>query len=149
MTRLQAIRWFCGFCCGEKITIARDRMENNFGMSWIDDKPRLHLPTDLDYKKDTRDYIFRKDFVERCPAARGFSNMTIALLHECGHWATRSVMDSLEYNKVVAKTFTQEMYVKIPWEHLATEWAICWLASPLNRKIAKFFEQEYFGYGKE
>lgn len=125
------------------------RMTNNFGMSWLDDKPRLHLPTDLNYKRDSRDYAFRKDFTERCPQARGFSNITLSLLHECGHWATRSVMNHLEYDKAVSKVFTQDEYMKIPWEHLATEWAICWLASSFNRKVAKEFEKDYFGYGKD
>ena len=149
MTKLQAIRWFCNYCCGQKIIITRMRMTDNFGMSWLDDEPRLHLPKDLNYKKDDRDYAFRQDFINRCPSARGFSNITLSLLHECGHWATRSVMNHLEYDKAVAKAFTQDEYMKIPWEHLATEWAICWLASSFNRKMAKEFEKDYFGYRKE
>ena len=122
-------------------------MMNNFGMSWIEDEePRLHLPKDLNYKRDKRDYAFRRDFINRCPSARGFSNITLSLLHECGHWATRSVMNQWEYDKAVKRVCTQEEYMAIPWEHLATEWASCWLASPWNRKIAKNFEKEYFGY---
>ena len=149
MTKLQAIRWFCNYCCGQKIIITQMRMNDNFGMSWINDKPRLHLPTDLNYKRDSRDYDFRKDFVERCPQAQGFSNITLSLLHECGHWATRSVMSGWEYDKAVARVRSQKEYMKIPWEHLATEWAICWLASSFNRKMAKEFEKDYFGQRKE
>lgn len=149
MTKLRAIRWFCAYCCGQKIIITRMRMTDNFGMSWLNDEPRLHLPKDLNYQRDDRDYAFRKDFINRCPSARGFSNITLSLLHECGHWATRSVMNHLEYDKAVSKVFTQDEYMKIPWEHLATEWAICWLASSFNRKIAKEFEKDYFGYRKE
>ena len=60
-----------------------------------------------------------------------------------------SIMDIVEYKKMHQKVHSQEEYMEIPWEHLATEWAICWLYSPVNRKIAKAFEKDYFGYGKE
>ena len=70
-------------------------------------------------------------------------------MHECGHWATRSVMSGWEYDKAVAQVHSQKEYMKIPWEHLATEWAICWLASSFNRKMAKKFEKDYFEYRKE
>jgi hypothetical protein len=150
MTKLQAIRHFTTFVLSEKVTIARDRFAgSNFGMGILSSNPRLKLPDSLDYPPDECDRAFRKDFIERCPLARGFSSITLTLLHECGHWATRSIMDWSEYNKMHKKIHSQEEYMKIPWEHLATEWAICWLYSPINRKIAKEFEKDYFGYGKE
>lgn len=150
MTKLQAIRAFMNFVLEEKVTIAKDKFENyNFGMDVINPTPRVKLPCNLDFPPDECDKAFRKDFVERCPLAKGFSSITLTLLHECGHWATRSIMDMFEYEKLHKKVHSQEEYMKIPWEHLATEWAICWLYSPVNRKIAKEFEKDYFGYGKE
>lgn len=146
MTKLQAIRHFTTFVLSEKVTIARDRfMGSNFGMGILSSSPRLKLPDSLDYPPDECDKAFRKNFVERCPLARGFSSITLTLLHECGHWATRSIIDIVEYEKWHERAESQEEYMKIPWEHLATEWAICWLHSPANRKAAKAFEREYFG----
>lgn len=146
MTKLQAIRHFTTFVLSEKVIIARDRfMDSNFGMGIMTESPRLKLPASLDYQPDECDKAFRKDFVERCPLARGFSSITLTLLHECGHWATRSIFDIVEYEKWDERAESQEEYMKIPWEHLATEWAICWLHSPANRKVAKAFERAYFG----
>lgn len=146
MTKLQAIRHFTTFVLSEKVTIARDRfMGSNFGMCILSSNPRLKLPDSLDYPLDEYDKAFRKNFVERCPLARGFSSITLTLLHECGHWATRSIIDIVEYEKWNKRVTSQEEYMEIPWEHLATEWAICWLHSPANRKAAKAFEKAYFG----
>ena len=150
MTKLQAIRKFMEFVLEEKIVIARDRFEeNNYGMDIVNPIPRVKLPKSFDSTPDEVDKAFRKNFIERCPLAQGFSSITLTLLHECGHWATRSVMDMIEYDKMHWQAYTQEQYMAIPWEHLATDWAICWLYSPVNRKIAKAFEKDYFGYGKE
>jgi hypothetical protein len=134
----------------EKVIIARDKFDNyNFGMDTVNPTPRVKLPQDLNAVPDECDKIFRKNFVSRCPLAQGFSSITLTLLHECGHWTTRSVLDMIEYDKMHRKVHSQEEYMEIPWEHLATEWAICWLHSPVNRRIAKEFEKNYFGYGKE
>lgn len=146
MTKLQAIRHFTAFVLSEKVTIARERFAgSNFGMGIFDSNPRLKLPYSLDFTPDESDKAFRRDFVKRCPLARGFSSITLTLLHECGHWATRSIIDIVEYAKWRDRAESQEEYMKIPWEHLATEWAICWLHSPANRKAAKAFEKAYFG----
>ena len=40
-----------------------------------------------------------------------------------------------------------EKYMAIPYEMLATCWAICWLMDPDNRKEAKNFEKNFFGRG--
>lgn len=147
MTKLQAIRNFTTMVLGEPTAIARDKFEStNFAMDVVNSSPRLKLPKTLEFKSDKSDKAFRKDFISRCPSAQGFSNITLTLLHECGHWATRSVIDIVEYDKMTTIAYTQEMYMAIPWEILATQWAICWLLCPANRKIAKNFEREYFGY---
>lgn len=149
MTQLQAIRWFMKSVLCEPITIAKNKLsDNNFGMDIFNSTPRLVLPYNLNCKSDEVDKMFRRNFISRCPLAQGFSNITIVLLHECGHWATRSIMDIGTYNKMKNNVSNMEEYMKIPWEHLATEWAICWLSSPVNRKYAKMFERKYFGYGE-
>ena len=150
MTKLQAIRWFMQQVLSEPTTIAKNRFQEfNFGMDIINPTPRLVLPSNLDSKPDEVDRIFRKDFVTRCPLAKGFSNITITLLHECGHWETRSIMDIITYDKMKNEARGMKEYIAIPWEHLATEWALCWLSSPYNRKCAKQFERKYFGYGHD
>lgn len=147
MTKLQVIRAFTSFVLAEKVIIARDRFDDtNFAMDIANPQPRLKLPKNLNFKYDIVDKQFRKNFVERCPLAQGFSNIILTLLHECGHWETRSVLNIVEYDKMASKAYTMEMYMAIPWEHLATDWAICWLNCPANRKIAKQFEKLYFGH---
>lgn len=147
MTKLQAIRDFCSFVCEDKVTIAKDRYPfNNWGMNIGEKHPRLKLPKHIPCDIEEVDKIFRKDFVNRCKMAQGFSHVTLTLLHECGHWATRSVINIAEYCRLRAKVNSEEEYLAIPWERLATEWAICWLNSPANRKVAKQFEKNYFNY---
>lgn len=147
MTKLQAIRNFCSYVCEQKVTIARDKYSNsNWGMYPFEKNPRLKIPQNLTCKSDSYDKMFRANFIERCPLAQGFSNITLVLLHECGHWATRSILDIIEYDKMNKKASTMNEYMAIPWEHLATEWAICWLYSPVNRQSAKQFEKNYFNY---
>ena len=148
MTKLQAIRQFTSDVLGEPVTIARDKFRcSNYAMDITNPTPRIKLPIVLGLKPDEDDKLFRKDFTTRCPIAHGFSHITLTLLHECGHWATRSVMNIIEYEKMRDKAETMEEYMAIPWEHLATEWAICWLHCPANRKIAKEFERNYFENG--
>lgn len=146
MTKLQAIRNFMDYATESYVTIARDRCEDgNWAMDISNSNPRLKIPADLNRKQDESDKAFRRNFIERCPLAQGFSSVTLTLLHECGHWATRSVMNIIAYDEEVAKAYTQEAYMDNPWETLATQWAICWLLCPENRKRAKKFEKEYFG----
>ena len=125
MTKLQAIREFMTFVLGEKTTIARDKFsDNNSAMDITSNTPRIKLPKNLNYKPDIFDKLFRKNFVEHCPIARGFANITITLLHECGHWMTRSNLNIIEYDKMRDKAYTMQMYMAIPWEMLATQWAM-------------------------
>ena len=150
MTKLQAIRWFTSIICEERVVFTRAKFEGtNFGMVIGDKQPRLKLPKDLNCPYDIGDKLFRKSFTDRYPMTKGFSTITLTLLHECGHWYTRSVVNPLTYMKMVGQAITNEEYFNIPYERLATDWAICWLSNPLNRKIAKQFEENYFGYGKE
>ena len=147
MTKLQAIRWFSNFASCDNIIITKEKYEGtNFAMGIGDKHPRLKLPKDLNAPYDLGDKLFRKNFVERCPMAKGFSTVTLALLHECGHWHTRFILNMTVYTKMVENVESYEAYFDIPYERIATEWAICWLSDPFNRKMAKIFEKQYFGY---
>lgn len=150
ITKRYAVRLFVNTVLGQQIIIPREKYEgNNMGMGIWDKKPRLKLPNTLDRKLDAIDKEFRKDFVNRCPLARGFSTMTLALLHECGHWKTRDVCNMIVYGQQVEKVTNQHDYMLIPYEHLATDWAIAWLQNPDNRRLAKFFERLFFQYGND
>ncbi len=142
MTKLQAIREFADFLAEGHTTIARDRCEDgNWTMDLSNATPRLQIPKDLTYRDDN-DKAFRKDFTTRCPLAKGFSDITLTILHEFGHWYNRNVMNMVVYDAMIQ---SEENYFANPYEVLATQWAICWLLCPTNRKIAKDFEKKYFG----
>jgi len=101
---------------------------------------------------------FREHFVMEFPSARGFSHITLSLLHELGHHATAEDMLNLEnydrakiieyLEKSLPKHYINYAYFLLPDETLATNWAIEWLKDPNNRKIAKAFEKKLFKYFK-
>lgn len=145
MTQLTAIRNFVELVTGVRPVIPRKR--DDWAVESEEDIMRLSVPADLFAKKDT-DHIFRADFVARCPLARGFADVTISILHECGHFATRDNFNGTVYAEQVAKAGSdQYAYQLIPYEMLATCWAICWLMDPDHRKQAKAFERDFFGRG--
>ena len=147
MTQLQAVRWFAKMVARNNVVIARQRLNNNWGMdmSTCQTIPRLSIPKIFN-ENDDKDKLFRKNFVNRCKLAKGFSNTTLAILHEIGHWETRSAFDILSYDRYASHVSSMEEYMENPYERLATEWAICWLQNPLNRSIAKEFERRFFGF---
>ncbi len=136
MTKVQAIRNFATIIAHERVTIARERDE--WSMSMAEPHPRLILPKDLN-QNEPEDKMFRADFIRRYPSARGFSNVTISILHELGHHFNREVY--LNATKLAGDTM--EEHLTLPHEVVATEWAINWLKDPINRKTAKAFEREY------
>ena len=137
MGKITAIRNFASLVAGEYVTICRVR--DDWAMNMSTPHPRLVLPANPD-KRDEGDRLFRKDFVARCPMARGFADVTLSILHEIGHHFNReayifSTVDEDDY----------ESHFDIPYEIVATDWAIEWLQDPEHRKQAKAFEKEYFG----
>jgi len=150
ITKRYAVRIFANTVLGQQIVIAREKFEgSNMAMGIWDKSPRLKLPAQLDHKHDEMDKEFRKDFVSRCPLAQGFATITLSILHECGHWQTRDVCNVFVYHQQVEKVNNQKDYMMIPYEHLATDWAIAWLQNPDNRRLAKFFERLFFHYGND
>lgn len=109
--------------------------------------------------KDPENRLFNRDFYTRCPASRGFADITLSLLHELGHNET---LDDLpeDYDRVkeLAKVYVEckgnvgkcvAKYLTLPDEWLATQWAVDWLKNPENRKAAKRFERKFFKAWRE
>ena len=105
-----------------------------------------------------RDY-FTTNFRNRCTLAKGFAGVTLALLHELGHFETniechdnypdwdRTVADKNIREKYAATNnlkAANDEYFTWPDENLATEWAMHWLQDAEHRKIAKDFEKKFF-----
>ena len=107
----------------------------------------------VDYNDDEAGRYFRQDFINRCPFARGFADVTLSVLHEIGHRMTDDLIpkdydrERAEINCFLAAESLKEAnkyYFALPDETLATNWAINWLQNPENRKIAKAFEKKFF-----
>lgn len=101
--------------------------------------------------KQTRETY--KNFIERFPSGRGFATITLILLHEIGHaYHPRSSFENYDKEKAMEEIYEiantqverQKLYMKLPDEYAATEWAIDWLKDPEHRKIAKRFEKQFF-----
>jgi len=105
------------------------------------------------FDKDKGGKLFRKDFVSRSSCARGFSTITLSLLHEIGHFMTEDDIDDdydrIEVLKELHKKYKtleaiNNAYFNLPDESMATDWAIGWLNNGDNRKVAKKFEKKFF-----
>lgn len=141
MSQLQAIRRFADLVAGEHVIISRSA--EGWGSGMFDQHMRVDIPFDLS-EEDENDRLFREDFVNRCPLAQEFSDITLSLLHEIGHQFHREEyisFDAKKYNSV-----TGAEHFKLYPEVVATDWAIEWLQNPEHRKQAKAFEKEFFGY---
>lgn len=105
-----------------------------------------------DYKNDFGGQCFRKDFVKRCPMARGFSDVTLSLLHEIGHTMTKDALpkgynrekECAKVDEIKEKFAHTFAYFRMTDEVMATDWAIAWLADAENRKTAKQFEKKFW-----
>ena len=136
MNKVALIRNFASDVAHTHVTIARERDE--WGMSLEDVKhPRMILPKDLS-ANDEGDKAFRKDFISRCPLAKGFSNVTLSILHEVGHYFYPC--EYLTTDPQLYDAATGDDHFKLPCEIVATNWAIEWLQNPMHRQMAKAFE---------
>lgn len=136
MTKIQAIRQFASTVANEPVAIARDE---EWAIYLNHPYPYISVPKNLSIK-DNGDKAFRRDFVSRCPMAQGFADVTLSILHEIGHHFNRDSFDESEYEGE-----EEETHFSLPCEIIATNWAIEWLQSKENRRVAKAFEKEYFG----
>lgn len=94
---------------------------------------------------------------EQFPELKEFANITLALLHELGHVATRNETFYDEDGEIFDRDFSMMMlgmfpdpifasfaYYEMPDEKAATMWAINWLNDTEHQKIAKEFEKKFF-----
>lgn len=100
--------------------------------------------------------IFRAYWTAKSPILKGFSDITISLLHELGHLETteeirpnfsiKKRMEVLEELQDRYPNYTElnYAYFDMPDEKSATEWSINWLSNAENRKCAKAFEKKFF-----
>lgn len=97
---------------------------------------------------------FRRNITMRNASMQGFADVTLVLLHELGHFETKSDVP-FGYDRQKAQNdylrwggdnmrLLNLMYFSLPDEWLATQWAINWLSNEDNRKRAKQFEHDFF-----
>ena len=127
---------------------------NGFYSFINDDEIRISYNYSELASPDPADIEFARNFHLRAPFSVGFSDLTLSLLHELGHFETESNLPTY-YNRdeclaqidrweTKDKRVIQLLYCSLPDEYLATQWAINWLADPENRKKAKKFEKKFF-----
>lgn len=148
MTKLQAVRAFVTIVLKQDVVIARHRLDDNWGMNIAEKTPRLSIPSNFNYKDDENDEMFYENFISRYSAAKEFNPITLAILHECGHWETRNEINWWFDDMLRNTAVTMEDYLCIPSERKATAWAIKWLKNKKHRAIAKQFEEYFFQKGK-
>lgn len=111
----------------------------------------LHIGYNLNelYSKGNRQ--FAQNFISRCPSGKGFASVTLALLHELGHFHSQQEFEGYDREKMIIAielVFPPQernfAYFNLPDEMAATDWAIEWLSNAENRKIAKRFEKKFF-----
>ena len=116
----------------------------------------LNIYYNLDQLSHKVTKIFRSYWTEKNPMLKGFSDVTLALLHELGHFETADeIRETFTFaDRTLAMTAIRNnchdlksanyTYYKMPDETAATEWAINWLSNAENRKKAKAFEKKFF-----
>ena len=104
-------------------------------------------------KKSLVDEQFEKYFYSLSEYAKGFSLVTLSILHELGHLATD---EDIPYNydrfaeldKIQCKAKDEKhlnsLYFRLFDEKMATLWAAKWLSVKSNRNLAKAFEDEFY-----
>ena len=86
---------------------------------------------------------------KRAPYMKGFSQVVRVLLHEFGHHMTYTTIIALYGEDEITRLYQEakgsnEKYLHVPTEWVATQWAINWLADAENRKIAREFERKFW-----
>jgi hypothetical protein len=86
---------------------------------------------------------------QRASYTKGFAQITRILLHEYGHQMTYDTIIALYGEDAMDNLYREAgsdnaLYVSVPAEFVATQWAIKWLADAENRKIAREFERKFW-----
>jgi hypothetical protein len=98
--------------------------------------------------------MFRADFVRRCPMAKDYADVTLTILHELGHNATKIAFlkgykryaraQSNLRNALLTPEERNRRYFRLKGERIATDWAIAWLQSTEHQEMARKFENKFF-----
>jgi len=104
-------------------------------------------------EKSLIDKQFEQYFHSLSDYAKGFTLVTLSLLHEMGHIVTDDELplnyDRIaEYGRIYSKAKSEEelnrLYFRMHDEKMATWWAVLWLSVKENRNLAREFEDEFY-----
>ena len=147
--------WWERFCNAEteefKATCKMVRIEENNFCAFLSDKgdSTFRIGYNLNALQKDRSG-FRQTFTSQSSVCHGFANVTLALLHELGHFSSQQEFEDydreeeLKFLSMIPAEFAHSMYFLLPDEMSATAWAVEWLQDAENRKIAKRFEKKFF-----
>jgi len=133
-----------------KATCRMVRIEENNFCAFLSDKgdPIFRIGYNLNSLSNKK--AVRKTFTSRSSVCHGFANITLALLHELGHFSSQQEFEDYDREEEMAflrsipAEFARPMYFLLPDEMSATDWAVEWLQDAEHRKIAKAFEKKFF-----
>lgn len=150
------------YCCGTKKSHITMKKDDVFAALVYDSQINNCLPNHTIYynfeQLNTKSIkSFRVCWSAVDSILKGFSDITIVLLHELGHLHTQDDILALGYTLEKRKAEWEEIsntikdakeanqhYYLMTDEMTATKWAIDWLHNAENRKMAKAFEKKFF-----
>lgn len=142
--------------CGGDGSLVSLHQDSQFAAVMYDESPELHeitynlsqlLESDADY--NTGLGVVAANMGKRASYMKGFSQIVRVLLHEFGHHMTYATIIGLYGEDEITRLYQEakgsnEKYLHVPTEWVATQWAINWLADAENRKIAREFERKFW-----
>lgn len=143
MTKKKAIKWFIKKITNDKVKLIHGE-DDDWAIHVEVPYVRLEVPSDL-LMVTPSDNEFRDFMIGRSPIAKKFSNVTISILHELGHYYNREIYDNTPEAEYKKSLKSNEAHFNLPCELVATDWAIEWLQDKKNRKLARKFEGKFFG----
>lgn len=150
------------YCCGTKKSHITMKKDTNFSALVYNSEINNDLPNhtiyyNFDELKTKPISYFRTSWSAVDSILKGFSDVTIVLLHELGHLHTQDDVLASGYTiekrkaewEEISKTIkntkeANQHYYLMTDEMIATLWAIEWLHNTENRKMAKAFEKKFF-----
>lgn len=142
--------------CGGDGSLVSLHQDSQFAAVMYDESPELHeitynlsqlLESGADY--NTGLGVVAANMGKRAPYMKGFSQVVRVLLHEFGHHMTYHTIIALYGEDEMTRLYheakgSNEKYLHVPTEWVATQWAIKWLADADHRKIAREFEHKFW-----
>lgn len=132
------ISQFCNLILNTKVNIIPD-------FAWYCTKcgPYTEIHFEMGNELANDDADFRAYLESLSPIAKEFSDLTLTLVHECGHlalWEEQSTPASVQAYKKAVRECSDIEYYAIPQEHDASIWGLNWLQNHIE--VAKKFEKE-------